>query len=108
MSIKFSVGDDAPALLAAAELYLTDATDDLAGAILALRQNAALDGQAKAAMLAVRDFKQAFFALMEERNRVEKLRKQVTGAVGAGGLDLDAARDEIGRRLACLRDAGGG
>jgi hypothetical protein len=30
------------------------------------------------------------------------------GAAGAGTLDLDAARDEIGLRLACLRSAGGG
>ena len=40
--------------------------------------------------------------------RVDKLRKQDCRQVGAGGaLDLDAARAEIGRRLACLRDAGG-
>ena len=43
---------------------------------------------------------------MEERNKVDKLRKSVAGAVGAGALDFAAARDEIGRRLACLRDAG--
>ncbi len=45
--------------------------------------------------------------LMEERNKVDKLRKSVAGAVGAGALDFDTARDEIGRRLALLRDAGG-
>lgn len=45
--------------------------------------------------------------LMEERNKVDKLRKSAVGAAGAGALDLDAARDEIGRRLALLRDAGG-
>lgn len=46
--------------------------------------------------------------LMEERNKVDKLRKSAAGAAGGGSaLDLDAARDEIGRRLALLRDAGG-
>ena len=46
--------------------------------------------------------------LMEERNKVDKLRKSVAGGAGAGeGLDLGHARDEIGRRLALLRDAGG-
>ncbi len=45
--------------------------------------------------------------LMEERNKVDKLRKSAAGAAGGGALDLDAARDEIGRRLALLRDAGG-
>ncbi len=106
MSIRFSAGDDAPAVLAATETFLKDAAEDLAAAIAAARDGHL--GDAKAATLAVRDLKQAFYALMEERNRVEKLRKQIAGDVGTGSLDLDAARHEIGRRLACLRDAGGG
>ena len=59
-------------------------------------------------MQAVRDLKTAFQLVMDERTRVEKLRKQVAGVVGDLRLDFDAARDEIGRRLARLRDAGGG
>ena len=106
MSIKFSAGDEAPVVLAATETFLKDAVEDLAAAIAAVREGKL--GDAKAAMLAVKDFKQAFYALMEERSRVEKFRKQIAGNVGAGSLDLDAARDEIGRRLACLRDAGAG
>ena len=42
---------------------------------------------------------------MDERNKVDKLRKTLAGAVGTGELDFAAARDEIGRRLALLRDA---
>jgi len=106
MSIKFSAGDEAPVVLAAAETFFENAMEDLVGVIAAVRQGQMTE--AKAAVLAVRDLKQAFYALMEERNRVEKLRKQVAGDVGTGSLDLDAARDEIGRRLACLRDAGAG
>lgn len=56
----------------------------------------------------VRDLRAATQLVLEERNRVDKLRKEVAGDVGAGRLDLAAARDEIGRRLACLRRAGGG
>ena len=56
----------------------------------------------------VRDRRAATQLVLEERNRVDKLRKEVAGDVGAGRLDLAAARDEIGRRLACLRRAGGG
>lgn len=56
----------------------------------------------------VRDLRAATQLVLEERNRVDKLRKDVAGTVGAGALDLDAARDEIGRRLACLRRAGTG
>jgi multidrug efflux pump subunit AcrA (membrane-fusion protein) len=47
----------------------------------------------------------AFFKAMSERDKVGKLRNQIAGTVGCGVLDLDAARVEIGRRLACLRDA---
>ncbi len=64
--------------------------------------------EAKAAALAVRDLRQAIEWVMDERNRVDKLRKSVAGAVGATELDFSAARDEIGRRLACLRGAGPG
>ena len=57
---------------------------------------------------AVRDLRVATSLVMEERTRLDKLRKETSGDVGTGKLDLDAARDEIGRRLACLRRAGGG
>ncbi len=49
-----------------------------------------------------------YHLVMDERTRVEKLRKQVAGVVHDYALDFDAARDEIGRRLARLREAGGG
>jgi len=106
MSIKFSAGNEPPVVLEASEFLLKDAVEDLAGKLAGLRQGDP-DGL-KAAVVAVRDLKLAFQTLMEERTRVEKLRKQVAGTVGTGGLDLDAARDEIGRRLACLRNAGPG
>jgi hypothetical protein len=66
------------------------------------------DGDAKAVAQAVKDLRAAFQMVMEERTRVEKLRKQVAGAVDGRAIDFDAARAEIGRRLACLRRAGGG
>lgn len=55
----------------------------------------------------VRSLRDAAHLVLEERGKVDKLRKDA-GGIGAGALDLDAARDEIGRRLACLRRAGGG
>ena len=64
--------------------------------------------QAEKTGKAVRDLRVATALVLEERNRVDKLRKDIAGRVGPGTLDLDAARDEIGRRLACLRRAGGG
>lgn len=62
----------------------------------------------KKAVETARTVREAVHLLMVERNRVDKLRKDIAGGVGGGGLDLDAARDEIGRRLACLRRAGTG
>ena len=56
----------------------------------------------------VRALRDATQMVLEERNKVDKLRKDAAGQVGAGALDLVAARDEIGRRLACLRRARGG
>ena len=60
----------------------------------------------KEAVRLARELRAATQLMLEERNRVDKLRKEIAGG-GGGALDLDAARDEIGRRLACLRRAAG-
>lgn len=76
---------------------------------LEARQGGAVDpAEIKEAMQTAKVVREAVGLLMAERNRVDKLRKDIAGGVGGGSLDLDAARDEIGRRLACLRRAGGG
>lgn len=61
----------------------------------------------KEAADAANETRKALERLQDERNRVEQLRRTLAGGVGDRALDLAAARDEIGRRLACLRDAGG-
>ena len=107
MTIHFEAGSGDPAaLLREAEDLVRAFAEDVAVAGRKIREGEF--GEVKTGMSAVRDLRQAFLQVMEERTRVEKLRKQVAGAVGANGLDFDAARDEIGRRLARLRDAGGG
>ena len=65
-----------------------------------------LDGVKDAPGMA-RSLRNATQQMLEERNKVDKLRKEIAGSVGGGELDLAAARDEIGRRLACLRRAAG-
>jgi hypothetical protein len=105
MTIKFSAGEEPPVdLQAETEQMFRETAEELARAIKKLRDGAY--GDAKTATVAVRDLKAAFELVMEERTRVEKLRRHVTGAVGAQALNFGAARDEIGKRLARLRDAG--
>ncbi len=50
----------------------------------------------------------ALQSALDERAKVEKLRRHDAGVVNDYALDFDAARDEIGRRLARLRATGGG
>lgn len=66
-------------------------------------------GELKDGVRVMRDLRSALQIVFEERAKVAKLREDGGGG-GAGGraLDLDAARDEICRRLARLRDAGDG
>lgn len=93
-------------LVAEAEGLYRDSAEEL---VLAVHRIKAGDyDRVKDAAQAIRDLKTAFFLAIDERNKVEKLRKQIAGAVGTGELDLDAARSEIGRRLALLRAAGAG
>lgn len=57
----------------------------------------------------MRDLRSALQIVFEERAKLAKLREDRDGgSAGARALDLDAARDEIGRRLARLRDAADG
>jgi hypothetical protein len=55
-----------------------------------------------------RELRQALQSVLTERATIEKLRKEEAGVVHDYALDFAAARDEIGRRLARLRDAGDG
>lgn len=54
------------------------------------------------------ELRKALALFLEENNRIAKLSKEQSGVAYDYALDFDAARIEIGRRLACLRDAGGG
>lgn len=107
MKMTFSAEEAAPAdLLAETEVLYREIAGELAAVMDRVRRGEI--GEAKAAQQAVRDLRAAFQMVMDERIRVEKLRKQVAGVVRDHALDFDAARDEIGRRLARLRDAAGG
>ena len=108
MTVRFTEdAGSAEDFLTVAEGVYREAAMDLYRTIAAVR--AGEFSEIKAAQSAVRDLRAAALHVLDERNKVDKLRKQIAGQVGAGGaLDFDGARAEIGRRLACLRDAGGG
>ena len=93
-------------LLAEAEELFRTSAELLAARLRALREGR-FDGLKETAQ-ATRDLRAALQLALEERTRLEKLRRQDEPGGGAGALDLAAARDEIGRRLACLRGAADG
>lgn len=96
-------------LVSEASLLYTTAAEVFAQMIREL-QGGALD-EAKRAPGYARELRQALQAVLTERTILEKLRKE-HGCDGGGNggreLDFAAARAEIGRRLACLRDAADG
>lgn len=108
MTVRFT--GDVPAqadLLGVTERLYEAAVIELERTMTALR--AGEFNEVKAAQTAIRELRATALAVLQERGKVDQLRKQIAGHVGAGGaLDLDEARAEIGRRLACLRNAGGG
>jgi hypothetical protein len=107
MTVKFGAEDATPVdLLAFSEGLYRDVADELARTLTAV-QSGDLAGL-KSATQVVKELKDAFKIAMDERTRIDKLRQHTTGVIASGSLDFDAARDEIGRRLACLRDAGSG
>jgi hypothetical protein len=107
MTITFSAIGGAPAsMLAETEELYARAARGLFRVIAEMETGEGPDG--KAAQAAARDLRSALEMVMSERARVDKFRERAEGAVGGAALDLDAARDEIGRRLARLRAAGGG
>lgn len=93
-------------LLAATEELYREAAEDLVRARRKLTEGRA--EEVKAAVQAVKDLKAALQLVMDERARIEKLRRTAGGIVHDYALDFDAARAEIGRRLARLRSAGRG
>lgn len=61
---------------------------------------------ARDATQSIREMRGALRLVLEERVKIAELSKQAAGVAYDYALDFDAARAEIGRRLARLRDAG--
>ncbi len=106
MTIRFT-GEDPQAedsLAQAAELY-RDVADEVFALIQRIKGG---DWDARTATHAMKEMRAFYELVLEERAKVARKSKTEAGAVYDYALDLGAARAEIGRRLACLRDTGGG
>ena len=107
MTISFSAEGGEPVdLLGVTENLLREYAEEIAR-LLDKAKRGELD-ELKAIPGNVKQLRDVLVVIQEERSRVDKLRKQVAGLVGAGELDFQSARDEVGRRLARLRGAGPG
>lgn len=106
--IPADTGEAPRPLVSEASLLYTTAAEVFAQMIRELQSGT--QDEAKRAPGYARELRQALQAVLTERTILEKLRKENGPDGGDGGRELDfaAARAEIGRRLACLRDAADG
>lgn len=91
---------------AAEALELFDLASTILRKLLDEAQTDAAAQSARELATYTKDVSQALKLLVTERQNVEKLAKEQSGGLAGGAFDLGAARDEIGRRLARLRQAG--
>ncbi len=97
--------DDTAEFVTEAKIMFRRSATVLAKAINAIEEAAPPD--AKSAGGSAKDMRQALGWIMDENKNVEKIEKSIAAANGIAGYDLDAARSEIGGRLARLRAARG-
>jgi hypothetical protein len=95
---------EAGALLVLAERNLARVLAGLDEVIAEIEaRQAGAEVRAKATAI---DLRKALQTVFDERQRIEKLDSKIGDGGGGAGLDLDAARAEIGRRLDRLRQHG--
>jgi hypothetical protein len=88
----------------AEEIY-QDIADEVYAAIQKIKSG---EWDPKGTTHAVKEMRSFLLLVLEERTKLAKLSQREEGVAYDYALDFDEARIEIGRRLACLRDAGGG
>lgn len=95
--------DDVTELVAETKILFRRSATVLAKRINELEE--ASPPEEKSTSTVMKDMRQAFGWALEESKNVEKIEKSLAAANGSVGYDLDAARFEIGSRLARLRAA---
>lgn len=106
MTVTFTAGEPDPKSPVSVTEELYGVIAEEVWAVIGKLKSGELD--VKGTAQSVKDMRSVLQLVLEERSKVAKLAKQESGAGGGYALDFDAARAEIGRRLACLRDAGTG
>jgi len=105
MTLITPFGQDADSgkYLEIAEEHFKRTLEELAQILVDLRAREDVDAPSIAKAIA--DARKATQTVFDERKKIEQLHKSASGVVHDFALDLTGARDEIGRRLACLRAA---
>lgn len=103
-----SIGKDGSPdmLVSVTEEHLLRSVEELNGIIKAIKAGDISRSKEVTAIISL--LGKALQSALDERTRVEKLRRHEAGVVNDYAIDFDAARDEIGRRLARLRATGSG
>lgn len=106
MTLRLSAEEQPPkSLISETEELYREIAGEVFAAIRKIRSG---EWDTKGTTQTVKDMRAFLALILEERTKVAKLSKQEAGVVHDYALDFDTARIEIGRRLARLRDAGGG
>lgn len=95
---------DAKEVLLGVEEHFYEAAEDFKAVVRRLRAGEIV--APAGARDTVSEYRKLATLLFRERQSLEDERRRRQGIHGEYGLDLDAARDEIRRRMACLRAAG--
>lgn len=104
MTLRFTAEEPDPkSLISATEALYQDLADEI---FQVLRKLKAGEWDPKGTTHSVKEMRSTLRLVLEERMKIAELGKRDAGAAYDHALDFDAARAEIGRRLACLRDAG--
>ena len=94
---------DPKSMISATETLYQDLAEEIVQALAKLKAG---EWDPKGTTHSVKEMRSTLRLVLEERMKIAELGKRGAGAAYDYALDFDAARAEIGRRLARLRDAG--
>lgn len=92
-------------MISTTEALYQELAEEILGVLTKLKAG---EWDGRSSTQSLREMRSALRLVLEERTKIAELSRQDAGSAQGYALDFAAARAEIGRRLACLRDAGDG